>query len=242
VFGKRILCDARRVVEVTGGVALLGGGEVGEPDLATWLLEHAGGGRVAVIPTARAFEHPEAEALRVAEWLGPAGAVVEALMATSRSDANDEGLAARLEDADLAYLSDGTALHLRTTLRGTALLAGLERLVERGGLLAASGAAATVLCDPMIDPRGGAPTVGLGLVRSFTLLSHLGGDPDDPKGEKLHRAAALCPPTLPLVALPLGSGLLLGPGGSVEAFGRGGIEVYLAGVPTEDGLDVLRSR
>jgi cyanophycinase len=230
------------VAKATGGVALLGGGDVGVPELAAWLLAHATGGRVAVVPTARAFEHPEAEALAVAEWLGPAGAVVEALMATSRTDANDEGLAARLEDADLAYVSDGAALHLRTTLRGTALLAGLERLVERGGLLAASGAAASVLCDPMIDPRGGAPTVGLGLVRTFALLSHVGSDPDDPNGDKLLRAAALCSATLPLVALPAASGLYLAADGSVGAFGRGGIEVYLAGTRVDEGPSVLGAR
>jgi len=33
-----------------------------------------------------------------------------------------------------------------------------------GGVLAASGAGATLVCDPMVDPRGGAYTVGLGVV------------------------------------------------------------------------------
>jgi len=35
---------------------------------------------------------------------------------------------------------------------------------EARGVLAASGAGATLVCDPMVDPRGGAYTVGLGLV------------------------------------------------------------------------------
>ena len=64
------------------------------------LLARSPGPRaVAVIPTAAAFEHPEEVVVRVAEWLIPHGAHVEALMATSRTDADLEDLADRLADA-----------------------------------------------------------------------------------------------------------------------------------------------
>jgi cyanophycinase len=223
-----------------GTLVLLGGDELGDPVLADLLLARAPGPRVAVIPMAAAFSHPEAVALRVAEWLGPHGGRVEALMASTRADAQLGELADRLADADLVYLADGAALHLRTALRETALFEGLVALLERGGLLAASGAAATVLCDPMIDPRGGAPTVGLGLVRGFTVVTHVGHDQDDPHEEKLQRAVALCPPGLPLLGLRPGSAAVFGPVGPPELFGRGGAVVYLGGQLVDQGVGSLR--
>jgi cyanophycinase len=231
------MCDARSVSSSSGTLALLGGGDVDDPSIAQALLARAPGPRVAVIPTAAAFEHPEEVVVRVAEWLIPHGAHVEALMATSRSDADLEDLADRLADADMAYLTDGAALHLRTALRSTALLEGLRAMLGRGGLVAASGGSATALCDPMIDPRGGAPTVGLGLVEDFALITHAADD--DPRSEKLHRSIALCPATLAVVALGAGSGLFVGPGDRFEAFGRGQPAVYRAGELLDGGVDAL---
>jgi len=43
-----------------------------------------------------------------------------------------------------------------------------------GAAVAASGAGATLLCDPMVDPRGGAYTVGLGLVRNLAVFPYHG--------------------------------------------------------------------
>ena len=43
-----------------------------------------------------------------------------------------------------------------------------------GGVLAASGAGATLLCDPMVDPRGGAYTVGLGVVKNLAVFPYHG--------------------------------------------------------------------
>ena len=48
-------------------------------------------------------------------------------------------------------------------LKDSALFDALLAAYHGGGVLAASGAGATVLCDPMVDPRGGAYTVGLGV-------------------------------------------------------------------------------
>ena len=70
-----------------------------------------------------------------------------------------------VRDARFVYFADGSPLHLRSVLKGSALFDALLAAYRSGAVLAASGAGATVLCDPMVDPRGGAYTVGLGVVR-----------------------------------------------------------------------------
>ena len=39
-------------------------------------------------------------------------------------------------------------------------------------MLAGSGSGAMVLCDPMVDPRGGALTLGLGLLEQLAVIPH----------------------------------------------------------------------
>ena len=45
---------------------------------------------------------------------------------------------------------------------------------QGGAVVAASGAGATLLCDPMVDPRGGAYTVGLGVVKNLAVFPYHG--------------------------------------------------------------------
>ena len=52
------------------------------------------------------------------------------------------------------YLADGSPLHLRSVLKESALFEALLAAYHGGGVVAASGAGATLLCDPMVDPRG----------------------------------------------------------------------------------------
>ena len=41
---------------------------------------------------------------------------------------------------------------------------------DDGAVLAGSSAGAMVLCDPMVDPRGGAFTLGLGLLANLAVI------------------------------------------------------------------------
>jgi cyanophycinase len=184
---------------------------------------------VAIIPMASAFEQPEAAVMAVGGWLHPRGAEAEGLMASSRADADLDELANRLDDADAAYLCDGSALHLRTTLKATVLFDRLLALLDRGGVVMASGEAATVLCNPMVDPRGGAPTVGLGPVIGFTVVPHVGDDMDDPNADKLHRTVEMAPKDLSVVALRRRTGLICHPDGSVTALGDEHPTIYRGG-------------
>ncbi len=159
-----------------GTLALLGGGEWTEPcrALDERLLERAGVGEVMILPTAAAFEHPERVVERATAWFTQLGATARGLMVLNRRDAESDENVAAVAHARFLYLGDGSPLHLRSVLKGSALWEAVVRAYEHGAVLAASGAGATVLCDPMVDPRGGAFTVGLGLVQGLAVFPYHG--------------------------------------------------------------------
>ena len=61
-------------------------------------------------------------------------------------------------------------MHLRSVLKETPLWEAIVEAVGSGGVVAGSMAGAMVLTDPMVDPRGGAFTLGLGLVRGLAVI------------------------------------------------------------------------
>ena len=115
------------------------------------------GASVVVVPTAAAFIGAAQAALEIATALEPTGADVEALMVLDRVGAHDLALVERVERADFVVLCDGAALHARAVWRDSAFGDALA-----AARLVAIGSVATVLGSVMIDPRGGAPTIGLG--------------------------------------------------------------------------------
>ena len=159
-----------------GSLALIGGGEWTSPCrmLDERLLELAGGSEVVVLPTASAFEHPERVVERAAAWFEPLGAKVTGLTVLNRRDADAEANLAAMRAAKFVYIADGSPLHLRSVLKGSELFGALVLAYEAGAVVAASGAGATVLCDPMVDPRGGAYTVGLGIVQGLAVFPYHG--------------------------------------------------------------------
>lgn len=221
-------------------LGLVGGGEWTEGcSFDATMLEAAGTDRVVVLPTAAAFEHPERKVLAAAEWFATLGAEVEGLMVTGRADAQDDGAAAAVRAARFLYISDGSALHLRSVLRESKVFFALRAAWEDGAVVAGSGAGAAVLTDPMVDPRGGALTVGLGLVERMTVVTHFGDVAEDAHGEKLHRSVLLAPPDLPVVGVPERTALLRDPGGTWHAAGAGVPVVYLDGTRAVAGLEAL---
>ena len=155
---------------------MVGGGEWSPPCRAfdERLLERSGGKEVVVLPTAAAFEHPERVVERARAYFADFGGVVRGLEVLNRRDANEEANIAAARKAKFLYVSDGSPLHLRSVLKGSALYDAMVEAHHSGAVLAASGAGATVLCDPMVDPRGGAYTVGLGLVQSLAIFPYHG--------------------------------------------------------------------
>lgn len=154
-----------------GILALMGGGD-GHPDLYGRMAEVSGAKEVLVLPAAAAFEHPQRAVERVASTVDPLGLKVRELMVLRRAEADEEANVAAVRGARLVVICDGSPMHLRSVLKGSKLWDALADAHAGGAGVAADGAGAMVLCDPMVDPRGGAYTVGLGLVQNLTAFAH----------------------------------------------------------------------
>jgi cyanophycinase len=210
--------------ETSGTLALIGGGEWhdGCRDFDADLLGRAGGGEVAVLPTAAAFEHPDRVVERAVAYFSGLGATVRALDVLRRADAEDRALAESVRDAHFVYIADGSPLHLRSALKDSALFDAMLTAYRYGSVLAASGAGATVLCDPMVDPRGGAYTVGLGVVRDLAVFPYHGTAADHLR----ERSIDLLPHGATLVGLDEQTALIRDPDAAWRVVGAGGVTVY----------------
>lgn len=227
-----------KLMASSGTLALVGGSEWSEGcSFDSELLAASGGNDVVVLPTASAYEHPERVVARSVEWFRELGAEVEGLMVVGRRDAEDPGAADVVRRAEFVYLSGGSPLHLRSVLKGSAVFDALVEAWNNGAVVAGSAAGAMVLTDPMVDPRGGALTVGLGLVKDLAVVPHYGDAGDDAHGEKLHRSIVLAPRGLPVVGIPKRTALIRDPTGSWRSAGEGTVAVFVDGEPS--GLELL---
>jgi cyanophycinase-like exopeptidase len=113
---------------------------------------------VVLLPTAAAFIGMTEVAVALSNVFEDHDVRVEALMVADRAAAHEPYFAARLRAADLVVLADGSALHARGVWHETPV----GEALRDAHTLVAIGACASVLGDVMIDPRGGAPTLGLG--------------------------------------------------------------------------------
>lgn len=185
-----------------GVLAFYGGGPFEAHDeLDRALLAEVGADTVVVLPTADAFEQP-AELVAAAErWGARIGAAVIAPMVLQRHDATPEVLETVLS-ARAVYIVGDSAMHLRSVLKDSELLLAVGGVLTRGGLVVAAGASASALCDPMFDQRGGAFTLGLGLVRGRAVLP----EPDALGQAAVQRARELA--DVPLAELPTEAALV----------------------------------
>jgi hypothetical protein len=113
---------------------------------------------VVIVPTAAAFTGAAEAALLTSAAFDSFDVRVEALMVSNRAASGDAYFAQRVTDADVVVLCDGSALHARSVWRANPL----GDAICAAAVLVAIGAVSSVLGDVMIDPRGGAPTTGLG--------------------------------------------------------------------------------
>lgn len=208
----------------SGVFALVGGGEFrpGCRDLDAELVERSSAREVVVLPTAAAYEHPDRVGERAVEHFEALGAKVRTLNVLHRVEAEDAKNAEIVRAAKFVYLADGSPLHLRSVLKDSALFDALLAAYHGGGVLAASGAGATVLCDPMVDPRGGAYTVGLGVVRNLAVFPYHGTAADHLR----ERSIDLLPSNATLVGVDEQTALVRDADATWRVAGVGHVTVY----------------
>jgi cyanophycinase len=220
-----------------GPLALVGGAEWTDGcDFDAELWEASGRAEVLILPTAAAYEHPQRAVDVAGKWFAALGATARGLMVLSRGDAEDTDMARQVRAARFLYLGGGSPLHLRSVLKDSPVWAALVEAWRDGAVIAGSSAGAMVLCDPMVDPRGGALTLGLGLVGQLAVLPHY----DTWSEEKAHRTVQLATGHLRIAAVDERTALIRDADGGWRTAGAGAVTVYVDGQPA--GLDALASR
>src|SRR5262249_18565687 len=136
-----------RMTRSSGAFALLGGGEWRGAlrALDEELAATAAAREVIVLTTAAAFERPEEARARAVAYFDDLGLVARPLPVLHRPEADDPAFVESVKAAKFLYVSDGSPLHLRSVLKGSALFDALLDAHRRGAAIAASGAGATVL-------------------------------------------------------------------------------------------------
>jgi cyanophycinase len=189
---------------------------------AGWLADHATARevlgtaqRLVVVPTAAAFEEPEEAVASAVAWFEPLGLTVTASRILTRHDANEPARVAEIAAADALLFTGGQPLHLRSVLTESAAWSTIVAAFANGVPIIAEGAAASAFGDPMLDPRGGAFTIGLGLVTGMAVLPESDTWSSDRRTRTMRLAGnarlALVPSATTLVRSPTGEWSSRGP-------------------------------
>jgi cyanophycinase len=215
---------------VTGLLALVGGAEfTAACSFDAELLAASGGDEVVVLPTGAAYEHPGEVVERAKGWFHAHGATVRGLDVLRRPDAMDDANVAAVREARFVYLAGHSPMHLRSVLAQSPLWDALVAAWNGGAVVAGSVAGAQCLCDPMVDPRGGAFTVGLGLLSDVAVIPEHNIWSDD----ALHRTRVLSSDGLVLFGVDEGTAVIREPDGRWRAAGAGSVTVHRSGQPIQ---------
>ncbi|MFM9112686.1 MAG: hypothetical protein ACKOPB_05455 [Actinomycetota bacterium] len=183
-----------------GTVVLQGGGPfVANDDLDARLLGPLGG-PIAILPTAEAFENPDVLKASAQAWAERLHLSVVICDVFTRADAREEHHAQVVRTSSAVILAGDSSIHLRSTLLNTVMWDAVTEKAE-SGVVVGIGNCAAALCDPMIDQRGGAFGLGLGLVTDFAAVVEVEKWSD----ERLRRTRQLA--TGPLVEIPTGAAM-----------------------------------
>ena len=221
-----------------GTLALVGGAEWDDEcaGFNAELLATSGGTEVVVVPAAAAFQRPSRVVELAEAHFEGLGGTVRPLMVLHRAEAEDPKVVEVVRNARFVYLCDGSPLHLRSVLKDSPLWEAMLSAYRGGAVLAASGAGATLVCDPMVDPRGGAYTVGLRIVANLAIFPYHGSAASHLR----ERSLDLLPSGATLVGVDDRTALIRDPDATWRCAGVGPVTVYTGrdGVQYPPGANV----
>jgi cyanophycinase len=204
---------------MSGPLALVGGGEFSEGcTFDAELLAAVGVTEVTLLATGWAYENPQKSVDAARSWFSNIGVTVREVPVYTRTDALDADNAAAVANAKFIYLTGVSPMHIRSVLKGTPVYEALLGAWSGGAALVGSGAGADVLCDPMVDTRGGAFTVGLGLLPGLAVIARS----DEWSPDKVRRTIDLASSGVVLLELPARTAI-------IDDVGNGGWRVAGAG-------------
>lgn len=215
-----------------GTLALIGGAEWRDGcDFDRDLLDAGDTREVVVIPTAAAYEHPDQLVASAERWFAQLGARATSVPVLTRADALLPENVSPVRAARCIYLAGGSPMHLRSVLKDSPVWTALVAAWQDGATVAGSSAGAMVLCDPMVDPRGGALTLGLGLVEQLAVIPHHESWSEDKAKRTLH----IAPAGLPIAGIDERTALIRDRAGSWSVAGVGEVVVFVDGEVTDLG-------
>ena len=150
-------------------MVLAGGRELDAGTAAGQAL--AGCESVAVVTVAAAFRRPDALDSRISAWAEALPVEHVVVRGVRRSDSLDPAVAEPIAGCDGVLVLDGSPAHFVAAVKGTPLLDAIVAAQGRGAAVVWSGATAAAVCASMVDDRGGALTVGLGLHGGIVVAS-----------------------------------------------------------------------
>ncbi len=213
-----------------GLIGLVGGGEWSpECTFDEMLLEVSETETVSILPTAAAYEYPEMAIDTAKKHFESLGAKIDPVMILSRQDAFKEDFIKKLVDSKFIYIGGGSPHHLRSVLWQSPAYEAMISAWKNGASIVGSSAGGMVLTDPMVDPRGGAFTVGLGLLKNIAFIPHY----SQWSSEKRERTHYLEGSQFATVGVDEANLLYRTPNGKFELIGTGEFEAYFDGARIE---------
>ena len=153
--------------------ALIGGGEFrhscSELDLAILSVCNSDSPRIAVVPTAAANERPELAANNGIQHFTALGATAFPIYVLTRKDANDDSMAAQIDNSDVVYLTGGDPSHLVNVMTGSLFLETIRTHAARDLVLAGSSAGAMAMGSEM---RYRNESNAFGIVSNTIIIPH----------------------------------------------------------------------